>query len=109
MIGFTAVMGKLVGALPGWITKAVVFFRLGRVGALFYLLFLQPFQPHVLQVCFFYYSVYCAMHSTYSLMCLAPSQYPNQYLQRGSSPGRSGFDPALYAHQWPNNTRKSSF
>jgi hypothetical protein len=76
MIDFTAVTAKRVGALLGRIAKAVTFSGLGRVGALFSLLFLQPFQPHVRQVCFFYDSVYRAMHLTYSLMCLAPSYPP---------------------------------
>ena len=46
------VMGKHIGALMGRIAEVVAFFNLGRVGALFSLLFLQHFQPHVLQVCF---------------------------------------------------------
>jgi hypothetical protein len=104
---FMVVMGECVGALPGRRAKAVVaFFELGRVGALFYLLFLRPFQPHVLQVCFYYYySVSRAIQQTYSLMCLAPSQYSNQYSQQRASPGRNEFNAAPYAHQWPSNTR----
>ena len=45
------VMGKCVGALLG-LGWRVAFFELGRVGAQFSLLFLRPFLPHVLQVCF---------------------------------------------------------
>ena len=51
MIDFMRVMGNRAGILLERTAKAVAF-SLGRVGALFYLLFLQLFQSHVPQVCF---------------------------------------------------------
>lgn len=100
--------GERVEALPERI-RLVDSFKLGRVGALSYLLFLQHFQPHVLQVCLFYTVKFRAIRSTFSFLCLAPvGQYTNQARTQRSSPGRdSGYGANQYNTQQWTNQRKS--
>ena len=66
------------------IAKAVAYFRLGRVGALFYLLFLQAFQPHVLQVRFL---LQC---SSFNASNLRPRVFSSQSTPSLLSPAPTG-------------------